>query len=180
MSRHGRIWRITAKGRPLVPRPKLVEAKTTELLEALKEPEDWTRHHARLTLKERGAKSVLPALETWWTQARCYQAGDGAIVTGSVMDVSGAGCAGAEAAASVVAGAMTIASAPPRRVVLGQWHTRLAKPLELLTNRVGDEHPQVRLEAVRALDASPACGLPELRWSRLISRWISFSTMHCG
>src|SRR5207244_9248711 len=65
---HGRIWRITAKDRPLVPRPKLVDAKTTKLLDALKEPEDWTRHHARLTLKERGQKEVLPALRAWWTR----------------------------------------------------------------------------------------------------------------
>src|SRR3989449_8382152 len=53
---HGRIWRITAKGRPLVERPKLVGAKTQDLLEALRAPEGWTRHHAKRVLKERGAK----------------------------------------------------------------------------------------------------------------------------
>src|SRR6266481_4741542 len=61
---HGRIRRVTAKGRPLVPRPKLVGATTEELLDALKAPEDWTRHHAKRVLKERGPK-VLPALEKW-------------------------------------------------------------------------------------------------------------------
>src|SRR6185437_15912975 len=60
---HGRIWRITAKGRPLVPRPQLVKASTAELLEALKASENWTRHHARRVLKERGAAAVLPALK---------------------------------------------------------------------------------------------------------------------
>jgi hypothetical protein len=34
----GRIWRVTAKGRPLVARPQLVGAPTTALLEALKAP----------------------------------------------------------------------------------------------------------------------------------------------
>ena len=29
---HGRIWRVTAKGRPLVPKPKLVDVTTAELL----------------------------------------------------------------------------------------------------------------------------------------------------
>src|SRR5262249_22169931 len=62
---HGRIWRVTAKGRPLVPRPKLVGAKTEALLDFLKAPEDWTRHQARRVLKERGAKAVLPALPAW-------------------------------------------------------------------------------------------------------------------
>ncbi len=61
---HGRIWRITAKGRPLVPRPQLVGANTGELLEALKAPEDWTRQQAQRVLKERG-KEVLPALAAW-------------------------------------------------------------------------------------------------------------------
>ena len=37
--------------------------------------------------------------------------------------------------------------------VLGAWHGRLDRPLELLERRVADEHPQVRLEAVRALAA---------------------------
>ena len=36
---HGRIWRVTAKNRPLVPRPKLVGATVPELLEHLKAPE---------------------------------------------------------------------------------------------------------------------------------------------
>src|SRR5262249_5921294 len=62
---HGRIWRVTAKGRPLVPRPQLVKATNDELLDALKAPEDWTRHHAKRVLKERGAKKVEPVLAKW-------------------------------------------------------------------------------------------------------------------
>src|SRR5262245_5553227 len=62
---HGRIWRVTAKGRKLGERPKLVGATTEELLERLKDPEQWTRHFAKRVLKERGAKTVLPALDKW-------------------------------------------------------------------------------------------------------------------
>jgi putative heme-binding domain-containing protein len=60
---HGRIWRVTAKGRPLVPRPKLVGATIPELLERLKDPEDWTRLQAKRVLKERGKDAVLPELD---------------------------------------------------------------------------------------------------------------------
>src|SRR5438045_1921154 len=49
---HGRIWRVTAKGRPLVAKPKLVDATIPELLERLKDPEDWTRLQAKRVLKE--------------------------------------------------------------------------------------------------------------------------------
>ena len=47
---HGRIGRVTAKNRPLVPRPKLVGATVPELLEQLKAPDQWTRHNAKRVL----------------------------------------------------------------------------------------------------------------------------------
>src|SRR3954463_9635232 len=53
---HGRIWRVTAKGRPLVKRPDLVGAATPDLLNHLKDPEGWTRQNVKRVLKERGAK----------------------------------------------------------------------------------------------------------------------------
>ncbi|MBY0459337.1 MAG: sorbosone dehydrogenase, partial [Gemmataceae bacterium] len=62
---HGRIWRVTAKGRDLVKPPKLVDATVPELLEQLKAPEQWTRQQAKRVLKERGAEKVLPELEKW-------------------------------------------------------------------------------------------------------------------
>ena len=66
---HGRIWRVTAKGRDLVKPPKLVDATVPELLEALKAPEQWTRQQAKRVLKERSARKgadvnqLLGALE---------------------------------------------------------------------------------------------------------------------
>ncbi|MBA4064663.1 MAG: sorbosone dehydrogenase [Isosphaera sp.] len=62
---HGRIWRVTAKGRDLVKPPKLVGATVPELLEQLKSPEGWTRQQAKRVLKERGKDAVLPELKTW-------------------------------------------------------------------------------------------------------------------
>jgi putative heme-binding domain-containing protein len=62
---HGRIWRVTAKGRPLVARPKLVEASIPQLLEYLESPEQWTRQQARRVLKEHGAELVSKPLHTW-------------------------------------------------------------------------------------------------------------------
>src|SRR5262249_46628840 len=39
--------------------------------------------------------------------------------------------------------------------VLDQWRKRLDQPLDLAAERVGDEHPQVRLEPVRAIAHMP-------------------------
>jgi putative heme-binding domain-containing protein len=158
---HGRIWRVTAKGRKPVERPKLVDAKVGDLLEALKAPEDWTRHFAHRVLKERGADAVLPALKDWtakldaanpddephllealWT----YQAFD--VVEPKLLHVL------------LSANDYRVRAAAVR--VVGAWGDRLPNPLELLAPRVNDDHPQVRLEAVRALSTIPNIRAAEL------------------
>ncbi|HQR05952.1 MAG TPA: c-type cytochrome, partial [Gemmatales bacterium] len=59
---HGRIWRVTAKGRPLVKKPKIEGATTAELLEALKQPEQWTRDMARVAILKQGNEGVSKIL----------------------------------------------------------------------------------------------------------------------
>jgi len=159
----GRIWRVTAKGRPLVERPKLVNASTEELLAALKAPEDWTRHHAKRVLKERGA-SVVPALTAW---VKGLDAKDPeyahrrleALWTFQALDVVEPQLLNEllQDSDPRVRGAATR--------VLAHWHQRLSDPLELLAARVQDDHPRVRLEAVRAL-----VRIPELRAVELAMR----------
>jgi putative heme-binding domain-containing protein len=145
----GRIWRVTAKGRPLVPRPRLVDAPTQALLDAFKAPEDWTRHQAKRVLKERG-KKIIPDLEQWISRLDPDDADVEhhlleALWTYQSLDVTEPKLLGrllnakdhhARAAATRVAAA---------------WHARLSDPLGLLAARVADDHPQVRLEAVCAL-----------------------------
>ncbi len=143
----GRIWRVTAKGRPTVARPALVKASTQTLLDALQSNEDWNRQQAKRVLKERGAKDVQPALAAWvksldkgeehhklealWT----YQAID--VVEPDLLD-------------TLLNARDPRARAAAVRVV-GHWQDRLRDPLALLASRVADDHPRVRLEAVRAL-----------------------------
>jgi putative heme-binding domain-containing protein len=158
---HGRIWRITAKGRPLVPRPRLVDAPTTALLEALQAPEDWTRHFARRVLKERGAKEVLPQLAAWVAKLDPTKPAQEPLLLEALWTYQ---------SLDVVEPKLltTLLSATDHRVraaavrVLSYWHGRLANPLELLAARVVDDHPQVRLEAVRALGQIPQVRSAEL------------------
>ncbi len=63
----GRIWRVTAKGRPLQPAPKIAEATVSELLELLKRPESRVRDWAKRELRERGSHNVLSLLDRWAT-----------------------------------------------------------------------------------------------------------------
>ena len=111
---HGRIWRVTARAGRWSSGRQLVEAKVEDLLEALKAPEDWTRQQAKRVLKERGAKEVLPALETWVAKLDVEGRGPRAPPARSTVDVSVARRGRAEAARHVAAARRTAASAPRR------------------------------------------------------------------
>jgi putative heme-binding domain-containing protein len=151
---HGRIWRVTAKGRPVLPRPKLVGASIEALLDALKSPEDWTRHHAKRVLKERGPE-VVPALASWVgridpTAADAEHHRLEALWTYQSLDVVEPKLLG------------ELLGSPNHRVraaatrVLSLWHKRLPGAAELLAARATGEHPRVRLEAVRGLSQIPS------------------------
>jgi putative heme-binding domain-containing protein len=165
---HGRIWRVTYKGRKLIPRPKLVGATVRQLLDFLKSPEPWTRQHARRVLKERGRKKVLPELAKWVaalipkSPEYDHQRLDALWVYQSLRAVE----------PTLLESLMTSKDhrirAAATRVVgywleAGQveqdadWNRQLteSKAIQLLTPRVTDEHPRVRMEAVRVLATIP-------------------------
>ena len=66
----GRVWRITAKGRPLLTPPKIDGATIAEQLDLLKAYEDRTRYQARLALREWPTAQVIPAVERVDCRAR--------------------------------------------------------------------------------------------------------------
>jgi putative heme-binding domain-containing protein len=161
---HGRIWRITAKGRPPVHRPRLVDAATKDLLESLKAPEGWTRHFARRVLQERGG-SVVPELAAWVKALPSGADGEPlrleALWTYQALDVVEPKLLTEllhSADHRVRAAATRVASA---------WHERMGDVLALLDPQVHDEHPQVRLEAVRALGQIPQLRAAELALAAL-------------
>lgn len=147
---HGRIWRITAKDRPLLMPPKIDGATIPELFDLLKTYEDRVRYAVRQELGGRDTAAVLAALKTWvagldkndaeyqhhllealWVQQN-HNSVDEAFLTQMLHSPEPK----ARAAATRV---------------LCYSHHRVADPLALLEPQVNDEHPRVRLEAVRAL-----------------------------
>ncbi|MCS6863474.1 MAG: HEAT repeat domain-containing protein [Gemmataceae bacterium] len=147
---HGRIWRVTAKNRPLVEKPKLADATIPELLEQLKAPEQWTRQQAKRVLKERGGPAVLepvarwvagldpndPAYHQWLLEAAWVVAGCDTL-------------RGAELPTLLKATNPNIRAAAVR--LLFYFPKDLPETLQTLAARVVDDHPRVRLEAIRAL-----------------------------
>lgn len=148
----GRIWRVTAKNRPLAIKPDLLAMSTPQLLFLLQSPEGWTRHFAKRVLKERGAADVEPAL-VWWmgqldAKSPTYERDKlEALWTYQSVNV----VAPALLADLLEAKDGRVRAAAVR--VASQWASKLSDPVGLLTPRVTDEHPRVRLEAVRAFSS---------------------------
>jgi putative heme-binding domain-containing protein len=151
---HGRIWRVTAKGRDLVKRPQLVDAPVEKLLDELKAPEQWTRHFAKRVLKERFAKAVEPALAKWVAGLDAKDPDHEHHLVEALWTYQSLDVVEPKLLTAVLHAHDGHARAAGVRVVQ-QWHERLANPLELLAPRVNDDDPRVRLEAVRALGSVP-------------------------
>ncbi len=65
---HGRIYRMTAIGRPLQAPVALANAPIPVLLENLKHPTDGVRHRTRIELSGRDSKDVIAATQEWMKQ----------------------------------------------------------------------------------------------------------------
>lgn len=63
--KHGRIFRLTAKGRPLQKPVKIAGEPIEALLENLKHPVDGVRHRTRVELSGRDSKEVIAATQKW-------------------------------------------------------------------------------------------------------------------
>ncbi|MFP6581698.1 MAG: PVC-type heme-binding CxxCH protein, partial [Candidatus Hydrogenedentota bacterium] len=66
--RHGRIYRVTAKGRPLQDPVKIDGESIPALLDVLKHPTNGVRLRARIELSERNTDEVIAATNEWIKQ----------------------------------------------------------------------------------------------------------------
>src|SRR5690606_1923572 len=147
---HGRIWRIVAKDRPLVDRPRLTQASIPELLEALKLPEDWTRLHAKRVLKEKGPAAVIPELESWVNELDRENPDSDHHLLEALWVYQSFDVANEPLLMEVLSSENHNALAAATRV-LQFWHDRIANVSPILEKGVKDKHPRVRLESVIAL-----------------------------
>ena len=66
---HGRVWRITAEGRPPLDRPDIEGSSIPQLLDNLRSPELYTRQQSRRRLYELNAGAVTAGLDKWVIRA---------------------------------------------------------------------------------------------------------------
>ena len=158
---HGRIWRVTAKGRPLTPRPPLVKASAMELLGYLKSSDRWTRQQARRVLSDRPTPEVVAALERW--TAHPTASGQAMEQLGDLPLVEALGLYRAhETPAPKLLERLCHAQNPNARAfaasTIGAWAEALPDPLALLAPLAADVNPRVRLHAIVAATYVPKTG----------------------
>src|SRR5262249_6091931 len=139
----GRIWRVTAKGRPLVPRPKLVDSTTRNLVSALKSPEQWTRQQARRGLQERGPAAVAPELAAWVASLDRREPEAEHHRLEALWTFEAIGRPEPMLLSELLRSPEARVRAAAVRVV-AQWKDRLEDPVAMLGERVADEDPRVR------------------------------------
>lgn len=147
---HGRIWRITYKGRPLVEVPKTQGASIAELLDQLKIYEDRIRYSARRELATRDTQDVIEATQKWVAELDESDPEYQHHLLEALWVYQTQNVVNAELLNQLLNSKDYRARAAAVRV-LSFWLDQVDEPLELLRARVADPHPRVRLEAVRAL-----------------------------
>ncbi|MEP6663088.1 MAG: PVC-type heme-binding CxxCH protein, partial [Verrucomicrobiota bacterium] len=147
---HGRIWRVTAKNRPLAPKFDFAKASVKEVLDQLKAPEEFNRAQAKRVLSGLNPKKVLPALAAWVKNLNPADKNFDhqrleALWTYQTLNV----------VEPALMKSLLRAKEPDARAaataVLRYWRDRMENVSDLLAVQVADENPRVRLQAVISL-----------------------------
>ncbi|MCA8990429.1 MAG: HEAT repeat domain-containing protein [Planctomycetaceae bacterium] len=149
---HGRIWRVTYKGNKTTPREDLTKLSNAELLSRLASPNHWTRHMSKRVLKERGPE-IESELKAWARSLDNTAEGYHQRRLEALWMYQAINVVEPELLYSLLDSKDASARAAATRIV-GDWMNSLPQHLDWLRERVQDEHPRVRLEAVRSLAKS--------------------------
>lgn len=147
---HGRIWRVTYRSRPVLTPPQITRQPVAKLLPLLAEYEDRTRYNVRRELAERSPDEVIPELRNWVLQLNPADQEYEHHLLEALWAYQTQNVVEKELLLKLLQ-AKDHRSRSAAVRVLSFWLDRFDDSLELLSKRVNDEHPRVRLEALRAL-----------------------------
>jgi len=147
---HGRIYRITFPGRPLLEPKKIAGESVENLLELLKEHEDNVRMRAKIELDTHDSKQVIAATQKWEKSLNKSDKNYEHNRLEALWVHQWHNVVNLELLNAVLKSPEPRARAQAVRVVC-YWRDRVPNALDLLKTAINDEAPRVRLEAVRAL-----------------------------
>jgi glucose/arabinose dehydrogenase/lysophospholipase L1-like esterase len=146
---HGRVYRVTSPGRPLLTPPSVFGQPIPQLLDLLKSPEDRVRYRAKIELSARETRDVMTALDAWIAGLDTKDPRHEHHMMEALWVRQWHNRIDEKLLARMLSSTEPWARAAATRV-LCYWRDRVANPLARLRTLVNDPHPAVRLEAVRA------------------------------
>lgn len=144
---HGRIWRMTANGRPLVRSPSLEKMSVTELIAQLGSPERWVRDQAQHLLYRKPKGEVVAACDAEVKKLTGEESLE------RLYRLSGIFLAHEEVRPELAKRVLSSSDFRWRSWgtrVVGIWNEKLPNAFSLLERSIADEHPRVRMEAIVA------------------------------
>jgi glucose/arabinose dehydrogenase len=146
---HGRIYRISYKDSGT---PKVVPISgqpIAKLLDLLRSPEDRVRYRAKIELGGRDSKEVLSAVQQWMDQLDPKDPNHEHDLMEALWLYQYHNVVNEPLLKRMLRSSDFHARAASTRL-LSYWRDAVADPLGLLKTQAADDHPRVRLEAVRA------------------------------
>ena len=146
---HGRIYRVTAKDRPLLKPTKLIGKPIADVLQAFFSKENGIRYRARLELSGRETKDVVPAIATWIAKLDAGKPEDAQALLEALWVHEEHRVPNSDLLKKVfMAKEPRVRSAAIR--TLGHWGSKIAEWEPILLAAVRDESALVRAEAVKS------------------------------
>ena len=146
---HGRIYRLTYEGKTTTP-AKIDGEPIEALLALLKEPENATRELAKVELGKHDSAQVVAAVDKWIAGFDKNDANYARLLTEALWVKQWHNVVDTALLKQQLRSPDYHSRFAATRVLCYQ-RDRIPDALELLKAQVADEHPRVRLEAVRAL-----------------------------
>jgi glucose/arabinose dehydrogenase len=145
---HGRVYRVTYEGRPLLKPAQIAGQPIEKLLELLKEPENRVRYRAKIELGGRDTKEVIAATDKWLAALDKNDPNYEHNRLEGLWVHQWHNVVSEPLLREVLKSKNPHARAAAARV-LCYWRDRIKNSLDLVKQCANDEHPRVRLEAVR-------------------------------
>jgi hypothetical protein len=146
---HGRIYRITYNESAAPKVIPIAGQPVAKLLDLLREPEDRIRSRAKIELSGRDTTEVISALQTWIAQLDPKDPNHEHDLMEALWVYQYHNVVNERLLKQMLRSTDFHARAAATRL-LCYWRDRVQDPLGLLKAQTADDHPRVRLEAVRA------------------------------
>ena len=146
---HGRVYRVTYAGRPLLTPPRIAGEPIARLLPLLGDPDDRVRYRTRIELSGRDSGEVITALSAYIAALNAAEPQYERRLMEALWVQQWHNRVDARLLERMLRAKEPLARAAATRV-LCYWRDRIPNALALLKVQANDAHPAVRLEAVRA------------------------------